>query len=260
MFKKLMLSFLIFFSFCFSVSANSFETTIDVNIRLKPYYNSLRIGHLKKGKKVYIMEKKWNWCKTSYKNYEEAYIYCPLLKESVISKSNKVEKREKMKNPLTLKEFALSCPKDWWFASFSTVPQMDFRSPIDQLREESIPVSGIMVARIDANSEKEAQDNINELLEEQYGEYQRLGKNIKKELISIKVGDKEVEIPMISATLYEGDKASILGKSYEMPGIQKIMIGVTKGKKGYFIDANTTPANEINNKELESIMKTFRVK
>lgn len=61
-------------------------TKVDSNVRLRPWYNASRIGYFKKGEQVIVKRILGQWCHVEYKNYQNAYIYCPLL--------NKVELQE----------------------------------------------------------------------------------------------------------------------------------------------------------------------
>lgn len=56
---------------------------MDSNIRSKPAYNALGIGHLKKDKTVMVKQILGQWCKVEYRNYKNAYVYCPLLAQEL---------------------------------------------------------------------------------------------------------------------------------------------------------------------------------
>lgn len=74
------------FSVVFGAELGNNSAKMDSNIRLKPAYNAPRIGYFKKGHTVVVKQILGRWCKVEYRNYKNAYVYCPLLTQSELTK------------------------------------------------------------------------------------------------------------------------------------------------------------------------------
>jgi hypothetical protein len=79
--KKISVLVLCFFSFCSIASADYYQASTNINVRAGAHVTSARIGYFKKGQIVNIQKILGNWCKVQFKNYSNAYAYCPLFKK-----------------------------------------------------------------------------------------------------------------------------------------------------------------------------------
>jgi len=61
---------------------NYFFVTKTANVRAKPNMNGKIIGGVHSDDLVYVLTRNNDWCNIEFEGYEEAYIYCHLLKES----------------------------------------------------------------------------------------------------------------------------------------------------------------------------------
>lgn len=234
--KKSFIVLLCLFTFYAPVSAAYYKATVDVNVRNNPNISALRIGHFKKGQTVNVkrvLGKKW--CHIQYRKYNNAYVYCPLLKKIVNQKTKPQAAPVRL---MTFDEIFLNYPGDW--KNFRTDRMMYFFQA-DNAHPGSASV--VVVTRIEKENETRALEHAHQMLIFLENSVSKTA--IKKVPIKIMVGGQAIDSVLLRI---------------KTDTSESFYTSVAKGNNAYLIAGTVIPPDEVKAKVVEDIVRSFQVK